>query len=702
MTMIPNRSTAFLMIGATWMVVSGCDAVTDDDAGSMALQRPDEAQLGRLSAAGVSTQLGHVAAHVTRPEPPVPPVPGFRSLKRVPVPLPSNLGELVSNRSAAIQLGKALYWDMQVGSDGVVACATCHHHAGADGRIKNQIRPRSPLAAGAVFFAGGPNWTPTAADFPFHRLADPNDAASPVLFDGGSNRMASNGVVRRLFVDVRPGQAQDNGQLLEDPVWNVGGVRVRRSAIVNAPSNLNAIFNVRQLAAGQAYDSFNGVNTAGVRTPGARVVKVVGGSLTPVSIRLDGASLASQSVGPPLDPVEMSYAGRTFPKLGRKMVGMRPLAKQKVACDDSVLGPLVHHTGRGLVGDYAWMIRRAFRPEWWNANEMVVFTGGSTAERVAEGAGADAGTPGVHPNPGRPLTTDEYTAMEANFSLFWGVALMMYEATLVSDDAPFDRFLDGQGGLTAAQRRGMRIFYGQQTGADGSVATCSVCHSGPETTAATLAAVGPRPIERIVMADGGQAVRDTGFMSIGVRPSTEGTINGNSDPVFGPFSQTLWAQQGGNLGFALNPPLSPTERTALKGAMKAPTLRNAELTGPYFHTGGAATLRQVVDFYARGGDFAQVEAAHLDPSMIPLALTERDRNDLVEFLLTLTDDRVRREAAPFDHPQLFMPVGHVGDQHQVVDDGTGVAVDQMAELRAVGRSGGAPIGTFLGLDPRQP
>jgi cytochrome c peroxidase len=407
--------------------------------------------------------------------------PGFGSLARVPVPLPDNLGELVADRAAAIQLGKAFYWDMQVGSDGLVACATCHHHAGADGRVKNQIRPRSPLAAGAVFFAGGPNWRPTAADFPFHRLADPNDPRSAVLFDGGSNRMASAGVVRRLFVDVRPGEAEDVGELLEDPVWNVGGVRVRRAAIVNAPSNINAVFNARQLAAGQAYDVWNGANTGGVRAPDARVVKVVGGALTPVAVRFLRASLASQAMGPPLDPTETSFAGRTFPKVGRKVLPMRPLAKQEVARDDSVLARLVDSSGRGLVGSYAALVRRAFRREWWDSSDVVVFTGGTTAERVAEGAGADAGTPHVLPNPGRPLTTDEYTAMEANFSLFWGAALMLYESTLVSDDSPFDRFLEGRARLTPAQRRGMLLFYGVRPAARSRPAPCVTRDPRPRT-----------------------------------------------------------------------------------------------------------------------------------------------------------------------------------------------------------------------------
>ena len=63
------------------------------------------------------------------------------SLRLVPIPEPANLVEYVVDRTAAIALGKALFWDMQVGSDGVQACGTCHFHAGADSRTKNQVGP---------------------------------------------------------------------------------------------------------------------------------------------------------------------------------------------------------------------------------------------------------------------------------------------------------------------------------------------------------------------------------------------------------------------------------------------------------------------------------------------------------------------------------------------------------------------------------
>src|SRR5436190_15034839 len=64
------------------------------------------------------------------------PVP---SLKAIPIPTPANLATYVRDRDALLVLGKALFWDMQVGSDGKVACASCHFHAGADHRLNNQL-----------------------------------------------------------------------------------------------------------------------------------------------------------------------------------------------------------------------------------------------------------------------------------------------------------------------------------------------------------------------------------------------------------------------------------------------------------------------------------------------------------------------------------------------------------------------------------
>src|SRR5262245_66276955 len=61
------------------------------------------------------------------------------TLKGVAVPTPAGLAQYVTDQQSLIVLGKALFWDVQVGSDGRTACATCHFHAGANHRVTNQI-----------------------------------------------------------------------------------------------------------------------------------------------------------------------------------------------------------------------------------------------------------------------------------------------------------------------------------------------------------------------------------------------------------------------------------------------------------------------------------------------------------------------------------------------------------------------------------
>jgi hypothetical protein len=79
----------------------------------------------------------------------------------------------------------------------------------------------------------------------------------------------------------------------------------------------------------------------------------------------------------------------------------------------------------------------------------------------------------------------------------------------------------------------------------------------------------------------------------------------------------------------------------------------------------------------------------------PFNLKEEDKEALVAFLKGLTDERVRLEKAPFDHPQLFVPDGHPGNQTSVTDDGTGKATDSLLEIPAVGRDGGSGTPNFL-------
>ena len=61
-------------------------------------------------------------------------------------------------------------------------------------------------------------------------------------------------------------------------------------------------------------------------------------------------------------------------------------------------------------------------------------------------------------------------------------------------------------------------------------------------------------------------------------------------------------------------------------------------------------MTDVVNFYNRGGDFANPEKSH---DMKPLSLDSSDVSALVDFMQNgLTDCRAAKEQAPFDHPSL--------------------------------------------------
>ncbi len=81
--------------------------------------------------------------------------------------------------------------------------------------------------------------------------------------------------------------------------------------------------------------------------------------------------------------------------------------------------------------------------------------------------------------------------------------------------------------------------------------------------------------------------------------------------------------------------------------------------------GGQATLGQVVDFYSHRGDFP---SADMDPNLERASFGTLDKLAVVAFLKSLTDERVRNQSAPFDHPSLTVPNGGSGDQRNF--DGT--------------------------------
>ncbi|HWU90763.1 MAG TPA: cytochrome c peroxidase [Kofleriaceae bacterium] len=606
-------------------------------------------------------------------------------LRGVAVPGPSNLGDFIADPAAAVALGKALFWDMQVGSDGVQACASCHFRAGADPRSKNQLNPGLKHApqSDLDYTKGGPNYQITADDFPLTRLATPGVRGALDPATDNNDVVSSQGVASL-------------GSSGLDPVgFNVGDSNTRRVEPRNTPSVINAVFNHRQFWDGRAENVFNGVNHLGARDPNARVVRAVGNeSPALVQIALANASLASQAVAPIINDFEMARPGRTIYDVAASLLGRRPLAQQQVHPKDSVLGPLSRSPARGLTTKtYEAMIQQAFRREWWDSSKLV--------QVAANGSVSFASRADHDPS------TLELTVMQYNFALFFGLAIQMYEATLVSDDTPWDRFRRAHPSPTDPALNpwtnmnpdhisrtalfGAMLFNDRTRGATN--VRCSNCHEQAELTDASVRRIATAANGPVRNRDGN--IIDKGFNNIGVRPTDDDLGVGASD-AFGPLSHARRL-------FPEAPPANfdgaaVSKGFGLDGAFKIPSLRNVELTAPYFHNGDARTLEEAVAFYGRGGSVAPIAAMDgtpIEPLGVPL-LNADEIDALVAFLRSLTDERVLYRRAPFDHPQLFVPNGHLGDEHGVRDrTHDELADDELIEIDAVGADGGAPLPGFL-------
>ncbi len=961
------------------------------------------------------------------------------------VPLRPYLG-----RPGAQVLGKALFWDMQVGSDGIQACGSCHFHAGTDNRTKNQLNPNHLGGDLSLQLHGGvANQDLTAADFPFHKLVNPDVPGEPLLNPGNvasdTNDVASSmGVRFRKFSNIRSIGAgsfgipsngvrallPDLGTNAPDPIPLFQGLR--RVEPRNTPTIFGTAFNFDNFWDGRARHDFNGGSVFGPADPqfhvyicendlqpeGSIVIATGGGAeecvlkgasngdfrpelliedpeIAEQPVRIRFSSLASLATGPALSNFEMSFDGRNWPKIGKKLLqgdkpnkapqtslspkSVVPLANQLVSTTDSVLGPFSYQGGTvcralnrptaankpGLCVTYGDLIRLSFIPALWR-NKTQHFFGfaavcTSALNGVVQPEGCDPFDGYVlelRNGPTKVGGKNYFRQIEANFSLFFGQSLQIWQELLIPDDTPFDQFMDAnplasnavaqpgeQGTLPPAMVRDLVLPYGGElnlvpgfgpdeifgfdifAGANLTAALpvgsarnpsgvgsnpflrsgrCMICHLGPEQTDHTNnvnagiihsgvefefpppGAPEPTGVFRFVtgpilaeeveenaqdgievenrdfsilqgpvaqfnelslfpntgpqdvgaMADqialpSAIAFQDNGVYNIGVRPTSEDIMRGGLDafgwplslaalamknlagpdfeacddpgdvgvdcgmpnfdadagpsgglfeptgadqrinpgyqmepanpllpeylapwannlpagelhpeidelafapntvthPPFAEFGELLfgsdancgvfdpaafgagppnfgWGPQCPNSQSAISNNIEPTmngtypfaNRVARNGAVKAPQLRNVELTGPYFHNGGKLTLRQVIDFYVRGGDFPITNAEDRDPNLVdigkqvfgfgstndvspPLVLdgipdiitrydampdtdaatpeyatAEDAKVALVKFLLSMTDERVRFERGPFDHPEMFLPL----------------------------------------------
>lgn len=138
-------------------------------------------------------------------------------------------------------------------------------------------------------------------------------------------------------------------------------------------------------------------------------------------------------------------------------------------------------------------------------------------------------------------------------------ALAAFQRTLISANSPYDRYRRGDASAISAQaKHGEELFNSERM-------ECFHCHTGTLLTSASDWA--------------GKASAEVEYFNTGLY-----NVDGRG------------AYPGANIGI-----LEFTGRVVDMGKFKAPTLRNAELTSPYFHDGSAATLDDVLDHYAAGG-----------------------------------------------------------------------------------------------------
>jgi cytochrome c peroxidase len=148
-------------------------------------------------------------------------------------------------------------------------------------------------------------------------------------------------------------------------------------------------------------------------------------------------------------------------------------------------------------------------------------------------------------------------------------AIAAYERTVLSGDAPYDRFKAGDTkALTESAERGRKLFFGK--------AHCSACHIGSNFT-------------------------DNGFHNIGIGMD-------NKKPDVGRLAISKLPED--------------------RGSFKTATLREIAKTGPYMHDGSLKSLKDVVNHYNTGGN----KNDQLDEEIYPLRLSEKEKADLVTFL----------------------------------------------------------------------
>nr|WP_229804990.1 methanobactin export MATE transporter MbnM [Alteromonas halophila] len=177
-------------------------------------------------------------------------------------------------------------------------------------------------------------------------------------------------------------------------------------------------------------------------------------------------------------------------------------------------------------------------------------------------------------------------------------ALASFVRSLVSFSSPFDDYAYGgdDEALTARQIDGMKLFFSERL-------ECFHCHGGVNFTQSSKHA----------------------RQALDLRPfHNTGLYNEDGHGAYPASDQGL---------------ASVTTRADDMGMFRAPTLRNIAVSAPYMHDGSVATLSEVIDIYAAGGRGDGITNPYKSPFIKGFALTAEEKEALIDFLNSLTDQQ---------------------------------------------------------------
>lgn len=311
--------------------------------------------------------------------------------------------------------------------------------------------------------------------------------------------------------------------------------------------------------------------------------------LTPVAIILAYLlSMSAASAGEPIEPIKPAVITNPDKVELGKMLFFEPRLSMSgfISCNschnlstggvDALPTSIGHHWQEGPINS----------PTVLNADYMLAqFWDGRAADLKAQAAGPIANPKEMAYT--HELAVDTIASMPAYVARFTHVyasdevnidritdAIAAFEKTLVTPNSPFDLYLTGDAdAIDAEAKAGYQLFKDKG---------CVSCHNGP-------------------------AVGGTMYMKMGlVKPfHTDNPAQGRKDV---------------------------TGNEADKYVFKVPTLRNIELTYPYFHDGSVWTLEEAVD------TMADIQLGQ--------KLSDAEINQMVAFLKTLTGEQ----------PQIVLPI----------------------------------------------